>query len=329
MNTALIVGSEGQDGTYLGRLLREKGYEVIGVGHGAVTTEGRVQIAPVDIRNRDEVLNLIRNVRPACLYYLAAFHHSSEDFLLGNQESLREMLEVNTLALNNVLSVVASASPNCRVFYAASSLVFGDPVMSPQNEDTPLAPICPYGISKTAGIHVCNYYRAARNLYASVGVLYNHESPLRRPTFISRKISRGVAGISRGETEKLIVGDLETRVDWGYAPDYVEAMYQILRLDEPGLFVIGSGVLHTVRDFLRIAFAHIGLNWEDHVIQDPTLLRRSGSPIPLCADSTRLRARTGWHPAMSFEGMVRLMVDSDMRQNTGHGGSEEPPYSSR
>ena len=317
MNTALIIGSEGQDGTYLRQLLREKGYAVIGVGRHCVTGDGPDAYPPTDIRNRDDVLRLIRTVQPTHLYYIAAFHHSSEDLKLEKEDSLREMLEINTLALNNVLWSIASASPACRLFYAASSLVFGDPPTSPQNEDTPLNPICPYGISKVAGIHLCRYYGAVRNLYASVGMLYNHESPLRRPTFISRKITRAVARISRGESEKLIVGDLEARVDWGYAPDYVQAMYDILSLDQPDLFVIGSGVLHTIRDFLRIAFEHVGLNWEEHVVQDPTLLRRPVSRIPLCADSAKLRARTGWHPGIAFEQMVQLMVDLDMQRASG------------
>ncbi len=310
MNTALIIGSEGQDGTYLRQLLRQKGYRVVGVGRHSASTTGS-DFHSLDVRNREQIVNLIRSVQPNQLYYLAAFHGSSEDSVMASEDSVREMLEVNTLGLNNALWGVASASPRCRVFYAASSLVFGDPPCSAQNEATPMNPICPYGISKAAGIQLCRYYVNACNVYASIGVLYNHESPLRPPAFISRKITQAAARISRGKAEKLAIADLEARVDWGYAPDYVRAMYDILSVEGPDLFVIGSGVLHTIRDFVRIAFGTAGLSWQEHVVQDHSLLRRRGSRNPLCADPAKLRTRTGWRPRVSFEQMIRLMVDAD------------------
>lgn len=322
MNTALIIGSEGQDGTYLRQLLRQKGYRVVGVGRHPASTAGS-DFHSLDVRNREQIVSLIRSVQPNQLYYLAAFHGSSEDSVMASEDSVREMLEVNTLGLNNALWGVASASPRCRVFYAASSLVFGDPPCSAQNEATPMNPICPYGISKVAGIQLCRYYVNACNVYASVGVLYNHESPLRPPAFISRKITQAAARISRGKAEKLAVADLEARVDWGYAPDYVRAMYDILGVDEPDLFVIGSGVLHTIRDFVRIAFGSAGLSWQEHVVQDHSLLRRRGSQNPLCADPAKLRTRTGWRPTVSFEQMIQLMVDAD-RQAANREAAQSP-----
>ena len=311
MNTALIIGSEGQDGTYLCQLLRRQGYRSVGVGRRSGSATSADEFHCLDVRNRDQIANLIGSVQPDQLYYLAAFHGSSEDPVMASEDSVRNMVEVNTLGLNNVLVGVASASPRCRVFYAASSLVFGDPPCSPQNEATPMNPICPYGISKAAGVQLCRYYATTCNIYASVGVLYNHESPLRLPAFISRKITQAVARISRGRTETLAIGDLEARVDWGYAPDYVRAMYDILSMDGPDLFVIGSGVLHTIRDFVRVAFESVGLGWQEHVVQNQSVLRRKGSQNPLCADAEKVRTRTGWRPRVSFEQMVQLMVDAD------------------
>jgi GDPmannose 4,6-dehydratase len=307
----LIIGAEGQDGTYLRQLLGEKGYRAVGVGRRSASSSAAGDFHCVDVRNRDQIVSLIRSVRPNELYYLAAFHGSSENSVMASEDSVRNMLEVNTLGLDNVLSGIASAHPQCRVFYAASSLVFGDPPCSPQNEATPMNPICPYGISKLAGIQLCRYYSSACNIYASVGVLYNHESPLRPPTFISRKITQTAARISKGKVETLAIGNLEACVDWGYAPDYVRAMYEILHSDGPDLFVVGSGVLHTIRDFVKVAFESVGLDWREHVVQDQRVLRRKGSRNSLCADPAKLRNQTGWRPRVSFEQMVQLMVDAD------------------
>ena len=311
MDTALIIGSDGQDGTYLRQLLRQKGYKVVGAGRRSAATAATDDFQPLDVRNREQIVDLIRRLQPSQIYYLAAFHGSSEDAAMASEDSVPEMLEVNTLALNSALWGIASASPQCRLFYAASSLVFGDPLCSPQNESTPMNPVCPYGISKAAGIQLCRYYARTRDVYASAGILYNHESPLRPRSFISRKITQAAVRISKGSPEKLPIGDLDARVDWGYAPDYVQAMYDILSLDEPDMFVIGSGVLHPIREFLSIAFERVGLDWQQHVVRDHNLLRRKGLRNPLCADSAKLRTRTGWRPRVSFEHMVQRMVDAD------------------
>lgn len=320
----MIIGSEGQDGTYLRRLLRQKGYAVVGVGSRSVIADELDHYPSTDIRNREDVLRLLRSVQPDQLYYLAAFHHSSEDHVLDSGELVSKTVEVNLLALNNFLGGIASECPDCRLFYAASSLVFGDPPTPIQNEATPLNPICPYGISKVAGMHLCRYYRATHNVYASVGILYNHESPLRSPKFISRKITSAVANISRGATGKLVIGDLDSRVDWGYAPDYVQAMYDILALDEPDVFVVGSGVLHSVLDFVHIAFARAGLDWAQHVIEDQRFLSRRVPRTSLCADSSKVRFKTGWIPTVSFEQMVHVMVDSDMQTSVPVEGAHVP-----
>ena len=319
MNTALIIGSEGQDGTYLRQLLSKKGYRVLRVSRRPASAAGTDDFHRLDVRNREEIAQLIRSTQPTQLYYLAACHGSSEDSAMASQDSVPEMFDVNTLGLNNVLSVIAGSSPQCHVFYAASSLVFGEPPCSPQNEDTAMNPVCPYGISKAAGVQLCRYYAAARKIYASAGILYNHESPLRPARFISRKIAQAAAAISMGKEQKLVIGDLDAVVDWGYAPDYVQAMYDIMSLDGPDIFVIGSGVVRTIRDFVCLAFEHAGLDWRQHVVHDNSLLRRKSSRHALCADTAKLRSRTGWRPRVSFEEMVHLMVDADRQAEAlGH-----------
>jgi GDPmannose 4,6-dehydratase len=313
LRKALIVGCDGQDGRYLFRLAAEKQYMTLGFGRNRVACSGAWNSAPIDFRDARAVRLLLDRFQPDEIYFLAAFHHSSEDPPIDDQELVARSFEVNTLALNNVLSAIAEESPKSRLFYAASSRVFGVPTNAPQDETTPINPVCPYGISKAAGLQLCRYYRSQRAVLASVGIFYNHESPLRPSRFISRKIVSAAVRISRGSKEKLAIGDLSALVDWGYAPDYVLAAWQILQLNEPDDFVIGTGVTHSVREFVQGAFLALGMDWTQHVTEDSALLTRTPPASILCADSGKLYRRTGWQPKISFEALVGKMVESEVR----------------
>lgn len=315
MKNALVVGYSGQDGSYLVEHLRAQGYTVAGVDRGNAKPplpEG----GPINIQDYAQVLNLLRSFKPDELYYLAAFHHSSEDLPLDDHELIHRSFEINTLALNNVLHAIATELPRSRLFYAASSHVFGNPPENVQDENTPLNPIDAYGISKTAGLLLCRHYRQLRKVYCSVGILYNHESPRRSTAFVSRKIVRAAVRISRKIQEKLILGDLDSVVDWGYAPDYVDAMWRILQLDEPADFVIASGTLHSVRDFVQIAFESLGLDWTAHVELDSSLKRKSRTNV-LQGNTTLLESRTGWRPRTSFRDMILAMVKAETQKVRG------------
>jgi GDPmannose 4,6-dehydratase len=273
--------------------------------------------AAIDFRQAQAVRLVLAAFQPDEIYFLAAFHHSSEDTPLDDQELIERSVEVNTLALNNVLAGIAKESPHSRLFYAASSRIFGVPTSARQDETTPINPVCPYGISKAAGLQLCRYYRSRRAVFASVGIFYNHESPLRSSRFISQKTVSAAVRISRGSKEKLVIGDLSALVDWGYAPDYMLAAWQILQLDEPGDYVIGSGVTHSVREFVEATFDALGMDWTRHVTEDPALLTRTApasTPASiLCADTGKLHRRTGWRPQVSFEAMVEKMVEAEVR----------------
>ena len=313
MRKALIVGCSGQDGRYLFRLATEKQYEVLGFSRNRVVCSGDWAGGAVDFRQAAAVGGVLAAYQPHEIYFLAAFHHSSEDPRIDDHGLIERSFEVNALALNNVLSGIANESPRSRLFYAASSRIFGAPTTTRQDETTPINPVCPYGISKAAGLHLCRYYRRNQAVHASVGIFYNHESPLRADKFISKKIVSAVVRISKGSKEKLVIGDLSALVDWGYAPDYVLAAWQILQLDEPDDFVIGTGVTHSVREFVEAAFLALGMDWTRHVAEDAALLTRTAPVSILRADTGKLQRMTGWRPQVTFEGMVREMVEAEVR----------------
>jgi GDPmannose 4,6-dehydratase len=215
-------------------------------------------------------------------------------------------IAVNVQGLVNFLDVLGNTSS---LFYAASSHVFGRPDSPIQDERTAFRPDSIYGITKVAGIHACHYYRNTRNVRASVGILYNHESPLRKPDFVTRRIVQSAVAISRGSLEELVLGDLNAAVDWGYAPDYVDAMLRIALLDDADDFIIATGETHTVAEFVELAFACVRLDWQKHVRVDDRRLRRTSDS--LAGDSTRLRQRTGWAPTISFSEMIRRLVAAE------------------
>lgn len=297
---AIVVGSRGQDGTLLCQLLAQKDYRIVEVAKGLSS----------DILDSRQVTDLVATHAPDEIYFLAAYHQSAEESRADELSLLRASVDVNVMALTNFLEAIRSASPASRLFYAASSHIFGNPDATPQNESTPLNPNNLYGISKAAGTFACRYYRRQHDVHASVGILYNHESVYRDRKFISKKIACAVARIKAGTEHKVVLGNLDAAVDWGYAPDYVDAMYRILRLDTPDDYVIATGQLHTVRDMARIAFACAGLDFRDHVEADGSLAVAGGAR--LCGDPSRLMQRTGWRPSVTFGQMVQEMVEHEL-----------------
>jgi GDPmannose 4,6-dehydratase len=316
LSKALVIGCNGQDGSLLCTLLHQKGATVFGIDRASdEQTQSFVHFSALDICDLPRVNDLLAEASPDEVYYLAAYHHSAEQ-LKPPGEVVALSLQVNTQGLNNVLAAIAdSPSPRPRVFYAASSRVFGVPDEEVQDENTPMAPVCAYGISKAAGVHLCRYYRREHDVYVSTGILYNHESPLRPEHFVTRKIVRAAVRIRSGLERELVLGNLDARVDWGWAPDYVEAMHAILQLGCPDDFVLATGVLHSVREFVEIAFSAVGLNWREHVVERSGVLEGWRAVKPLCGNAAKLHAATDWRPRVSFEEMVRIMVAAEEGQS--------------
>lgn len=315
MPKALVIGSNGQDGSLLSGLLQKKGYQVFGIDRAvSERPQDFVRFSALDVCDLPRMDKLLGEIKPDEIYYLAAYHHSAEQ-RKPPQEVVALSFQVNTQGLNNVLAAVAeSPEPRARVFYAASSRVFGEPAADMQDENTPMAPLCAYGISKTAGIHLCRHYRREHGVYASVGILYNHESPLRPEYFVTRKITRAAVRIRAGLERELVLGNLDARVDWGWAPDYVEGIHAILAAGRPDDFVLATGVLHSVREFLELAFSAVGVDWREHVVVRKDVLEGWSAAKPLCGRAEKLQAATGWRPRVSFEEMVRIMVAAEEGQ---------------
>jgi len=298
MKRATIVGAHGQDGRLLTGRLREAGYEVAAIGRD-----------DWNVTNRLEAERIIGRERPDELYYLAAHHNSSEDNLGDDTAALFEAsFDVQVTGLVNLLEATRKTSPATKLFYAASSHVFSPATGGFQDENTPLNPQCVYGITKTAGIHCCRFYRRVHGVHASVGIMYNHESPFRAEKFVSQKIVRGALRIAEGRQESLLLGDLSAAIDWGYAPDYVDAMTRIVALPEADDFVIATGEAHTVQEFVELAFTLVGLEWNKYVREDPSLIARRKKN--LTGNSSRLRAATGWRPSVTFPEMVEILLNA-------------------
>ena len=308
MKRAIVVGSEGQDGRLLFDRLVADGCEVLGIGRKSARASNAPEARSVSIEDREDVMRAVNEWTPEAVFYLAAVHQSSED--QGPADDFR-LLErsfgINVGGVARFLDALKGRR-DTTLFYAASSMVFGEPDSNRQDENTPFRPTTPYGITKAAGIHVCRYYREHHGVRASTGILYNHESPLRRANFVSQKIARGAVAIARGDQEQLVVGDLGARVDWGYAPDFIDAMIRIASQPVSDDYVVATGEAHSVLEFVEIAFMHVGLNWREHVVEDRALLSRN--QVTRVGDSTRLRERTGWSPTTTFAGMVEILVDA-------------------
>jgi len=315
MPEALIIGSAGQDGVYLTRFLHTRGYAVSGIGRHS--RYGEVDCGyTADLTDRGAVREIIAASQPDEVYFLAAFHHSSEGGRIAEDELVATSFDVNTLALNHILCALADLRPEARLLYASSSRVFGESTELEQNEDTRIDPVEPYGISKAAGMMICRYWRRIRSLFAVSAILYNHESPLRPPLFLSQKIVKAAVRASYGDSVELILGNLSAKQDWGHAADSVRAMWLMLQQPSPEDFVVATGQLHEVRDWLDAAFGAFSLDWRTAVSERPGLLNRGRPTSALRGNSTRLRQATLWKPEFTFEAMVQDMINSELTRQT-------------
>ena len=303
MKTAVITGSAGQDGTYLGEHLRKLGYVVTGL----------TRTGGVDITDPGRVTRLLTELQPTEIYHLAAYHHSAQDKLMDDLGVFQQSNTLHCVATANFLEAIRQVAPATRFFFAASCHLFGAPPIPVQDEATPFSPAGLYGITKQAGVQLCRYYRQKYQVFAAVGILYNHESPLRPASFVSQKIVQAAVAIRAGRQAHLILGDLTATVDWGFAGDYVDAMHRMLQLPVAEDFVIASGTPHRVGEFVEIAFQSVGLDWRQHVVVDPSLLRQS-QRLPLTGNSSKLRRMTGWKPQTSFEALVQMMIAAEQRR---------------
>lgn len=317
---AIIVGSRGQDGQLLWSQLESRGYTLVGwTREGVNGIALPVTMPSASIQDPAAVANVIDLFRPDEIYFLAAHHQSAEEVNDNSAELFRRSFDVNVLALVNFLEAIRRHSPASHLFFAASSHVFGTPANDTQDESTPINPDSAYGISKAAGIFACRHYRKCEHVFASCGILYNHESALRSEKFLSRKIALGVARIKKGQQKTLKLGDLSATADWGFAPDFTNAMHLILSADRPDDFIVATGKLHSVKDFVDIAFGAAWLDYRQYVEADPVRVRRRSQG--LVGNASRLVAATGWRPSLKFVDMVRGLVELELRTlDLGKGG---------
>lgn len=317
MRTALITGIGGQDGAYLAQFLLRRGYRVIGtVGHSTV---GAINSAFLE--KLPETVELIEDTSgvQSSLDAILDRHRPEEVYNLAARASSADLWtnpiltgELNGLAVVRILEAIQRVDCNIRFMQASSSEIFGNAIEAPQTELTPLRPRNPYGVAKAYGHWMCAIYRQERGLFACSCILYNHESPLRSPEFVTRKISRAAAMIKLGLANELRLGNLDAKRDWGFAGDYVEAMWLALQHPIAEDYIVATGESHSVREFCEIAFSHLGLKHQDYIIQDPDKYRAADSAL-LLGDPGKARRNLGWKPRMSFEELVRTMVDADLR----------------
>jgi GDPmannose 4,6-dehydratase len=314
LKRALITGISGQDGSYLAELLLEKGYEVHGLVRGPTDRRfdrldeviDRITLYPGDLLDDSSLVDVLRQSQPDEVYNLAAMSSVAQSWGLAVATA-----EHTAVGVTRLLEAIREVSPEARFFQASSSEMFGQARETPQSETTPFHPRSPYSVAKLYAHFITENYRESFGLYACAGILFGHESPRRGESFVTRRISQGVARIKLGLADELVLGNLAARRDWGYAKEYVEAMWLMLQRDEPRDFVIGTGVAHSVEDFAAAALASVGLRPEDHVRIDRNLIR----PVDieeLVADPTRAREELGWEARMSFEELVELMVQADL-----------------
>ena len=316
MPRALITGITGQDGSYLAEFLLAKGYEVIGVvrrtsHHSYERIDHlipRVRIVAADLLDQHSLTMAVQDVQPDEVYNLAAQSFVPTSF---SQPVLTG--EFTALGVTRILEALRLACPTARFYQASSSEMFGKVHETPQSESTPFYPRSPYGVAKLYGHWITVNYRESYGLYAVSGILFNHESPRRGMEFVTRKVSDAAARIKLGLATELRLGNLEARRDWGFAGDYVDAMWRMLQGPTPQDYVIGTGKTHSVGDLVRIAFEHVGLDWKRHVVVDPQFYRPAEVDL-LLADPSKAKAELGWSPTVSFEGLVTMMVDADLQR---------------
>jgi len=313
MKKAVILGNTGQDGHYLSGLLHERHYETIGISSKQVSVNP-YGLTQVDITQQQHVDSLLSSFRPDEIYFLAAVHQSSSDQQIEDGTLFQKSLDLNVSALINFLEWIRKFSSGGKLFYAASSHVFGNPEKSPQDETTPFRPDCIYGITKTAGVNACRFYRENHGVFASVGIFYNHESPLRASKFVSKKIVEEAVAIKRGLQAELVLGNLESQIDWGYAPDYMRAVFSMMQLPGAGDFVISSGEIHTIREFVEGVFERLELDWKKYVKVNPALITKR-QKRNLFGNNRKINQYTGWSPQMDFKGLIAILVDEELKKN--------------
>jgi GDPmannose 4,6-dehydratase len=311
---ALITGITGQDGSYLAELLLEKDYEVIGMVRRSSTVnferiahlQDKITFAPGDLLDEASLIEVLSTHRPDEVYNLAAQSFVQTSF---SQPVLTG--ETTALGVTRLLDAIRIVDPDVRFYQASSSEMFGKVVEVPQRESTPFHPRSPYGVAKVYGHWITVNYRESYDLHASSGILFNHESPRRGLEFVTRKISHAVAQIKLGHQDELRLGNLEAQRDWGFAGDYVDAMWRMLQQDEPGDYVVSTNETHSVREFCEIAFGHVDLDWEQHVVVDEKFFRPAEVDL-LVGDSAKARDVLDWEPSVGFEELVTMMVDADL-----------------
>ena len=311
---ALITGITGQDGSYLAEFLLEKGYDVIGmVRRSSTVTFVRIQhiqddleLVQGDLLDQSSLIELLRDYQVTEVYNLAA-----QSFVPTSWKQPVLTGEFTALGVTRMLEAIRTVNPEIRFYQASSSEMFGKVQQVPQTERTPFWPRSPYGVAKVYGHWITVNYRESYNLFACSGILFNHESPRRGLEFVTRKISHGVAKIKLGQAKELRLGNLDAQRDWGFAGDYVRAMWLMLQQDQPDDYVVAMGETHSVREFCEIAFSHVALNWQDFVVQDPASIRPA-EVDQLIGNPAKAAAKLGWEPEVSFRELVHMMVDADV-----------------
>lgn len=314
---ALIIGIAGQDGSFLAELLLEEGYEVFGVVRQPVSARFEnlaairrdIELSQADVLDELSLVDVLTASRPGEVYNLAA-----PSFVPMSWRQPVLTAEFAAVGCTALLEAIRRVDPEIRFYQASSSEIFGEPREVPQHEDTPLAPVTPYGVAKAYAHFITRSYRRRYGLHASSGILYNHESPRRPLDFVTRKVTHAAASISLGLASELSLGDLEAQRDWGYAADYVRAMWLMVQQPEPDDYVIASGKSHSVRELVECAFSRVGLEWQEHVRLDESLVRGKAELYDLVGDAAKARERLGWVSTLDFEGLVHLLVDTDLER---------------
>jgi GDPmannose 4,6-dehydratase len=319
--TAIITGILGQDGPYLAKLLLEKGYTVYGIMQRYsnpnlsnleyLGIEKDITLITGDVSDDANISHIIKTIKPNEFYNLAA-----QSFVGASWELSKSTTEINAMGVLNILNAIKTNSPSTKFYQASTSEMYGNADVDILNEDTPFRPASPYAVSKLYAYWITRNYRESYSLFTSNGILFNHESPLRGKEFVTRKISNGIARIKLGLQDHIALGNIDSARDWGFAGDYVEAMWLMLQHDMPDDFVVGTGQRHTIKEFLQEGFAYVGIDdWEKHVKIDPRYVR----PVDvkyLCADASKASNILGWQPKVSFKELVHMMIDSDLKALT-------------
>ena len=311
---ALIIGANGQDGRYLKEYLKNINYEVIEIDIDYIKTNKKYEINNINISDYNDVENLIKTVRPDELYYLAAYHHSSEENIDDEIQHVKKSYQVNVFSYHNFLDAIRLFSSKTKTFYASSSHIFGNCNTDIQDENTEPKPNTIYALTKYDSMRITKYYRNKYNLFLTTGVLYNHESHLRPIKFVSRKIVNTAIKIKKGEINKLEIGNLNSKIDWGFAGDYVKAYHKILSYKKPEDFIISSGSIHKIKDFIKYVFNYLDLDWKKYVVENNKIIKRSSNGT-LFGNSNKLFQKTGWKPENNLESLATIMVDNELEMS--------------